>query len=181
MLCINCNKKERLKGRRYCRECYLARKRKLEKERYEKFGRYKYTITCEACNELFDNANSKKTKFCSQCWKERNEFISKYDSTNKYNLNEHKLIAEKLLNKKLSYNEVVHHLDHNTLNNNIENLVVMPRSAHVALHNYLYNEEFKLYKKHGENDYQKYFNHYELTIDFLKNKNYKVIFLKEGK
>lgn len=90
--------------RRYCKECYLARKRKLERIRYKKVGRTKYTITCFACNKSYDKADNKKAKFCAECWKERQQFISKYKSTNHYKNQEHKNIAEKILNKKLNYN-----------------------------------------------------------------------------
>ena len=49
----------------------------------------------------------------------------------------HTLIVEKCINRKLNKNEVVHHIDGNKLNNDPNNLFVMPRSVHQKLHTYL--------------------------------------------
>lgn len=177
-LCIICNNNQRLSKRRYCKECYSERKRKLERERYKRVGNTKYSIICYFCKKPFHNANRKTTRFCSECWKERQEFIKKYKSTNHYNRQEHKMIAEKILNKKLDYNNVVHHLDLNPRNNDLNNLIVLSRSMHLALHNYLYNEEFKLYKKYNKN-YVKYFNIINITNDFFNIKKYIPIYLSD--
>lgn len=50
------------------------------------------------------------------------------------NYNEHRKIMEEYLNRKLHYNEVVHHKNGNTKDNNIENLIVMSRIDHAKLH-----------------------------------------------
>jgi hypothetical protein len=47
---------------------------------------------------------------------------------------EHRLIMERFLGRKLSSNEVVHHKDGNKRNNDINNLEVMSRSKHSKLH-----------------------------------------------
>jgi len=46
----------------------------------------------------------------------------------------HRTIAEKLLNRKLAKNEIVHHLDNNPENNHPTNLVVMDKDKHQQLH-----------------------------------------------
>lgn len=46
----------------------------------------------------------------------------------------HRKIAEKALGRKLSENEVVHHIDGNPSNNNISNLAVMDKETHIKLH-----------------------------------------------
>lgn len=47
---------------------------------------------------------------------------------------EHRLIMEKRLGRKLTFNEVVHHIDGNSLNNEDDNLLLMSRSEHIKLH-----------------------------------------------
>jgi hypothetical protein len=41
---------------------------------------------------------------------------------------------EEHLGRPLSYNEVVHHIDGNKLNNDLSNLEVMDRGEHIRLH-----------------------------------------------
>lgn len=48
---------------------------------------------------------------------------------------EHILIMEKRLGRKLKSDEVVHHIDGNGLNNNINNLEVMTKREHQITHN----------------------------------------------
>jgi hypothetical protein len=47
---------------------------------------------------------------------------------------EHRHIMEKHLGRKLSCEEIVHHLDCDTLNNAIGNLIVVTRSEHASIH-----------------------------------------------
>jgi hypothetical protein len=47
---------------------------------------------------------------------------------------EHRLIAEKMLGRKLERGEVVHHIDFNSFNNNPDNLRVMKHRDHIILH-----------------------------------------------
>jgi hypothetical protein len=81
-----------------------------------------------------------------------------------------------VLNKKLDYNTVVHHVDHNPRNNKLDNLIVISRSIHVKLHNHLYDEEFKLFKRYGD-EYIKFFDVKKITKHFFDNRKYKPIFL----
>lgn len=50
-------------------------------------------------------------------------------------IDEHRYIMEAYLNRKLNFNEVIHHKDGNKQNNDISNLEVMSRSEHNKLHN----------------------------------------------
>lgn len=47
---------------------------------------------------------------------------------------EHQLVMENFLGRELRENEVVHHIDGDKQNNNINNLALMDKSAHARLH-----------------------------------------------
>lgn len=47
---------------------------------------------------------------------------------------EHRIIAEQMLGRKLTRNEVVHHIDGNKWNNDPGNLMVMTRREHALVH-----------------------------------------------
>ena len=47
---------------------------------------------------------------------------------------EHRLVMEQYIGRKLKTEEVVHHLDGNGMNNDITNLKIMTRSEHVRHH-----------------------------------------------
>ena len=46
----------------------------------------------------------------------------------------HRLIMERYLGRDLTFNEVVHHINRNKLDNRVENLQLMTRSEHTRLH-----------------------------------------------
>ncbi len=48
----------------------------------------------------------------------------------------HRKIMEEHLGRKLSSNEIVHHIDGNKLNNDISNLKIVSRSEHMKIHFY---------------------------------------------
>lgn len=47
---------------------------------------------------------------------------------------QHRVVAEKMLGRKLKKGEIVHHIDNNKHNNNPKNLLVMTQAQHAALH-----------------------------------------------
>lgn len=49
-------------------------------------------------------------------------------------LPEHRVIMEKKIGRLLKPTEIVHHIDGNKLNNNLDNLVVMTIAKHISLH-----------------------------------------------
>ena len=60
-------------------------------------------------------------------------------------IDEHRYIMEQILGRKLTKDEVVHHIDGNKLNNDPSNLQVMSRAEHTRLHSkmgsYAFTEE----------------------------------------
>lgn len=48
--------------------------------------------------------------------------------------NYHRYVAERIIGRKLTREEIVHHKDGNKLNNEPENLQVMPLESHARLH-----------------------------------------------
>ena len=114
---------------------------------YHKATRKYYVITCANCGkEIEVEAKKKNRKFCSkECWDEyrRNRqrvattghdgyrYVWFTDGTGEQ---EHRYIMENLLGRKLTTNEVVHHIDGNRANNDIKNLQLMTRGEHSKLH-----------------------------------------------
>lgn len=65
----------------------------------------------------------------------------------KYKASIHGLIIEAILNRKLFYGETIHHVNGDTLDNSVNNLVVMTRSEHKVCHYSLQNCIAKLFSK----------------------------------
>jgi hypothetical protein len=153
--CIDCGQ-DRALGMRRCRPCYLIAKRKHAKKRYEKFGRHAYHVTCKACNNIFDSGQ-KTTTFCPSCRANKrknlsnNNYVYVYDKVLKQGKHEHREIVKRVLNRNLSYNEVVHHLDFDTRNNELTNLIVLSRKIHGKLHLYLDTQRVIIEKSMNEN------------------------------
>lgn len=144
-------------GRKYCHKHFLQRKaeqRKAKKALGQKV-RTMYKCVCCNCNKEFEGFR-KDSLFCSRkCFnsfnhKQKNQYV--YDSKNYRNcIWQHRNIAEKVLNKKLNTNQVVHHLDCNPKNNELTNLIVMTRQAHAKLHFYLNRQRALLERSNNGN------------------------------
>lgn len=135
-LCLKCGL-ERESGRRLCRECYLQHKRQQANERYKREGRRHYSCTCLGCESIFSACRS-TAKFCPTCRKTQAGTKANYANGKGGGYCwMHRKIAEKILNRKLTFNEVVHHIDCDGQNNSLENLIVMSRSDHRKFHSLL--------------------------------------------
>ena len=65
----------------------------------------------------------------------RNAVVKDHPKANKYGyIALHRVVMENYHNRLLADNEVVHHINHNKLDNRIENLMVMSINEHVRLH-----------------------------------------------
>lgn len=69
----------------------------------------------------------------------------KFIAVGKNRISEHRAMMEKFLRRKLSPNEVVHHINHKKLDNRLENLQVLTRAEHAALH-----QPIQFCKKHPQ-------------------------------
>jgi endogenous inhibitor of DNA gyrase (YacG/DUF329 family) len=71
-------------------------------------------------------------------WKEvkkkSNVFLYRRITISGFKQYEHRYIMEQHLGRKLGCNEVVHHINGNPVDNRLENLELMTRSEHMALH-----------------------------------------------
>ena len=108
-----------------------------------KNGKY---ISCQYCGKEFysirnhfcskECANNYRSEYCvKKTYKENGYIIHHIRGYNKKgNAKEHRLVMENYLGRKLGKDEVVHHIDGNRENNNIENLVLMTRGEHSRHH-----------------------------------------------
>lgn len=156
-----CNE-ECLKGRRYCHKHFLEHKREQYKQGIQDgtLHRTTYPKICIVCGKQY-NACRKTSLYCSKaCSGQAHKNMSsnatnhyEYDSENyKQSTVRHRNIAIQILGRKLNTNEVVHHLDLDPKNNNLENLIVLSRSKHAQLHAYLAKQGAICKQLHNPND-----------------------------
>jgi hypothetical protein len=106
----------------------------------------KYITTC-VCNEKIDfKFDNKDVKSIIQ-WKWRNgkEYEFGYLGNRKHRIL-HGLIYEQYIGRKTKTGEHIHHIDGNTLNNEINNLILLNRSEHKMCHNSLWDCAKELFK-----------------------------------
>lgn len=87
----------------------------------------------------------------------------------------HRLVMEEYLKRELDFDEYVHHIDFNKLNNDIDNLFLFPsNNLHMFYHgyikdnNYISPDEYLIY--YEENLKNTYDNYYWLYNKYIKNR-----------
>ena len=147
LICKECGQ-EREVGRRLCRSC--------NSKRIMEYPRYMWTKICEACKSEFE-AGRKNQKICRNCYRDMQCTKSLTKNTNQYiwrisgKKHEHRAIAEEILGRLLKTNEVVHHLNDDPKDNQLENLLVLDRRIHGKLHLFLDQQRVILEKSKIEN------------------------------
>lgn len=120
--------------------------------------RFKIPRHCEQCNEPFTGRDRPwaKARFCSKrcafLFKATREYQvnagkkagalniirlrgkGKVGYIKEYGKHQHRLVMEKKLGRKLTSNEIVHHIDHNKHNNDPDNLQLVTRAEHARIH-----------------------------------------------
>lgn len=102
-----------------------------------------YHGICAWCGNNFEGSR-KEQKYCSKDCANSAVKLMSSNATNNYARGHghgycymHRRLAEEILGRKLSSNEVVHHLDFNPQNSVPENLIVLSRSNHNKLHSFI--------------------------------------------
>lgn len=177
-LCIKCNKNPRDENRRYCRRCYLDRRKEVYwnggKEKKIRYGKVKCTL-CK--NDIIKSRRNQELCIeCSRKIRSVNLSINQYKFINK-NERVHRVIAEEILNRRLKKNETVHHIDFNKENNIKSNLLVMTHNGHSSLHFFIKKEVHLSKIKKTDRFFKKFIiKQTKIWISITKNK---VIYLSK--
>ena len=94
---------------------------------------------CDNCKRIFERFKCRTKKYkrnlCSRkCHRKFIEKSVKNQPAFKNGVASYRKIIEEHFNKKLKPNEIIHHVDGNRINNDIENLKITTRSEHPNLH-----------------------------------------------
>lgn len=152
MICKTCGG-PRAVGRKDCTSCHKQKARERSKVRSKNGVRTKYVHTCLACKKPFETTRKKSGELCREC-KLTSIENTKYSYSDKATgrlVWEHRVLAEKIIGRRLSSKEVVHHLDGDGTNNDLENLLLISLSDHGKLHHWLKSERVIWEKSRNEN------------------------------
>lgn len=132
--CIKCGKKGIVERRR-CKECAKEYNRLRAKNRYKKYGRHNFgSKPCAICGKPMILWRKDQISHLS-CRRKVIDDYNKVPRSSEGNTSGRQVVLD--LGIEIPKGWVVHHLDENPLNNNIENLVLMSRSDHNSLHRHL--------------------------------------------
>lgn len=111
----------------YCKKLFVGRDKAGVIARY-------CSRACHFRNTASKEKSSKAGKIGAQ------KIIEMYRGTGtktyikEYGKHQHRVVMENKVGRKLTKDEIVHHIDHNKHNNNIENLQLVTRAEHAKIH-----------------------------------------------
>lgn len=128
-------------GMKKSRKCIIC---KIDFEYYERVG-YKNIVCSRACNGQHQkNIGNRPPAYRGDkhpSWKGGRSIHLVHGRTPYWRINvdgkrvyEHRYVMERKLGRKLSPHEIVHHIDHDSTNNNPSNLQLMTWSEHTLHH-----------------------------------------------
>lgn len=117
-------RREKKKAYYYPRQCHSCRNKPRNPEDWHK------NMSNSKVGEHNPKYQPNGTRCITQCGK-FTYYKIKTDDGWKY---EHRIVMEKYLERKLNRDEVVHHINGNTLDNSIANLTVFPIGYHISNH-----------------------------------------------
>ena len=156
---INCDK---INNKKWCKNQYLKQKKSLRQIRREtglgintvkRWFKYHNIKTRQDDFIVREQKSHKKEKHPKWKGQKRNNgynyiYFPEHPNSGKAGyVSEHRLIISKILNRALTKNDIIHHLDGNRLNNNKTNLFVTIYPKHIKAHASLMKIGYKLYKK----------------------------------
>lgn len=103
----------------------------------------KLNVPITATEKRIEKIGAKKAWGFRCCNADGYVYIGRSRGKNPPRKAEHRIVAEKMIGRKLTSNDIVHHINRNVADNRPENLMVMTRAEHAALH----NREDKLLRK----------------------------------
>jgi len=150
-VCKNCGSSVLVKGRRLCKECNNKRSMACYYKSGKKRREMRLKTECKLCTNQYTKWIETQV-ICPECVRQSKDTGF---TNNQYKMIgcqlEHRMIAEQTIGRKLSSNEVVHHIDENIHNNELSNLWVMSRHHHGRLHQFLRLQRVAYEKSLGKN------------------------------
>jgi hypothetical protein len=156
-MCSECGKNPKMDKRRVCHRCYLDRRKKQYYNKGGEASKKRYgKSNCKLCGSEI-KLGKPTQKYCWECSVKISKIST--NSTNNYQYSgnsetiwEHQVHAEKLLERKLKTHEVVHHCNGDPKDNKLSNLILISKTQHGRLHQFIKEQRALMEKSINEQD-----------------------------